>query len=185
MAFMHDQQVVQPFLPHSAHPPLRVGIGVRRALGRVNGLDPESRTHHSRAGRNLRLTVMHHTTHLLSFLLEFPRASAAPVASPRLLSAKVVQPATWILRVPISRKKRTDSVFTPSVSTVKKSHESRCCLCWRRKARHVLLCWTRLRRSGNSLPFEDSADGRAPHTITELEELSFNVALSRAWVLFG
>jgi hypothetical protein len=52
-------------------------------------------------------------------------------------------------------------------------------------ARQVLLCWTRLRRSGNALPFEDSSDGRAPHTIAELEELSFNVALSRAWVLFG
>ncbi len=46
MAFIHDQQVVQTFLPHPAHPPFRVGIGVRRAIGRENGLDPFRRKHH-------------------------------------------------------------------------------------------------------------------------------------------
>jgi hypothetical protein len=31
-----NEQVVQPLLPHAAHPPLRRGSGIRRTIGRVS-----------------------------------------------------------------------------------------------------------------------------------------------------
>jgi hypothetical protein len=39
--------------------------------------------------------------------------------------------------------------------------------------------------SRNSVPFEHSSDGRAPNTVAELEQLSFDFAVAVSGVLFG
>ena len=143
MAFIHDQQVVQTFLPHPAHPPFRVGIGVRRAIGRENGLDPFRRKHHIIVGRKLRITVMHHKAHLLSFLLEFPQQLPRLLPHPgrcRLqCAASHMDPAGADLD-----KEEYIQRFQPQCFHRKEITRQQLLLVLARDAaRQVLLCWTR------------------------------------------
>jgi hypothetical protein len=72
MAFTEDEQMIQTFPSHAANPSFRIGIGLRRAVGRENDFHALRGKYRIKAGRKLPVTIMQHKAQALPCILQLP-----------------------------------------------------------------------------------------------------------------